>query len=92
MLSWLENKFFGDENFIGKTQCFFPLMFLFSDFFSFFFQKHRDFQINFDLVSKKIVIYFFLEHNLGTIWAGFAQSGNHNLGKINHNIASGQVA
>ena len=34
--------------------------------------------------------FFFLENNLGTIWADFAQSGHHNSGKINHNIDSGQ--
>ena len=33
VLSWRENKFFGDENFIQKTRCFPPPMFLFSDFF-----------------------------------------------------------
>ena len=36
------------------------------------------------------MMFFLLENNLGTIRADFARSEHHNLGKINHNIDSGQ--
>ena len=44
VLSWLENKFFGNENFIGKMRCFSTLIFLFSDSFLFFFKNTMIFQ------------------------------------------------
>jgi len=45
VLSWLENKFFGNENFIRKNPMFSTLFFFRPEIFQFFSQKHGDFPI-----------------------------------------------
>ena len=57
VLSWLENKFFGNENFIEKNTVFSTLIFV-SRIFSFppqFFQKHRGFLIKISILRVKNV-------------------------------------
>ena len=56
VLSWLENKFFGNENFIGKNPMFSTLIFFFRpEIFQFFFQKHSDFPIKISILRVKNV-------------------------------------
>ena len=42
VLSWLENKFFGNENLIGKNPVFSTLIFCFQNFFIFFFNFFKN--------------------------------------------------
>ena len=89
----LKTSFLVMKILLEKTRCFQHWFFvsrIFSFFFSIFSKTPWFSNKNFDLASKKCVIFFLLENNLGTIWADFAQSEHHNLGKINHNIDSGQ--